>query len=257
MYGGMGLIDPSTKADALMIRSFLRYHIKNNLTWLNLEKIENPPNSNTQFISIPHVKRFLSVAPYIPKNLLNERTTTKEIYDHLVREKQKSPKVVLENQNNRNWKNVWRNINLRLLDSYEKSLIYKLIHNGFISKTYLQKIGLASSNLCDKCSKVDYGLLHKLECDETSKQMSNFIISSACTLTNIPLVKEQLWKLDFNFGRKHDQLLIKIIAYSIKYLYWSNELNFPDFKDYFLNEIKNLIISNDSMNIFVNNINLL
>lgn len=234
--GGLGLIDPWFKSNALLIKNVVVSIRKREIRCVDLEAVGNPPYSGSGLSCTPHIKRFLVEAAYIPKSYLEEECiSVKHLYNSLLRQNKEIASVIRKNvgESDINWSCVFENINNKVFDNEQKSLLYLLTHNAYPFRSNLQQRFRADSEVCDRCKRGTDNLKHRFLCFDQTRLSSVFLITSVKYLTNLDLSLAQLLNFSFSVRDKVVNGMVLCVIYRAILFILSNENNpnfFADFK---------------------------
>lgn len=154
--GGLGLHSPDLKTKALLVNRYIKTRAV-------------LPSTDQYLHQIPaeliHLRTIKSVMDRLPQRILDSPEAV-TIYQHLL---DQLPAVKITEQANRNWKQVWENINNKRLTSDEKSTYFLLVHGKIPHNDMLFHQERRSDPDCGFCSERET-LEHKFTlCQEVNQ----------------------------------------------------------------------------------------
>lgn len=105
--GGLGLIAPNLKSNALLLNRFLRLESESPFLHNLTNQIDNPPNIKDVPLNSPFLKTVYLELPYIPENI-RQNSTANALYNHYIARlptphiEQKYPQCT--------WQRIWKNV---------------------------------------------------------------------------------------------------------------------------------------------------
>lgn len=147
--GGLRLVDPEAKAKALFLKNiFYNYDEDGNI-------VEEKYLIDCNFIHklTRNAREWLQEGLILKNNFTLK--TTKLLYAFFIDKHGHKPKI--ESKMNRNWENIWENINSRFINFQDRARMYALVNDIIPNKEKLQAYGIGHviSTCCEKCNLPD------------------------------------------------------------------------------------------------------
>lgn len=153
--GGLNLHIPAIKCKALLIN---RHLSTTHSTPFTAAFLNNPANIEQIPSYCPCIKLICDEMIQLPNNLL-QNLSSKAICEQII---QNMPDPPFAEDENINWKRIWKNISNKYLISEEKSLYYLLVHRKIPCREIMHRIGRTDSPLCVNCNTgVNETIIHK------------------------------------------------------------------------------------------------
>lgn len=242
--GGLALIDVWHKANALLINNVVRAIKAGIISDIQVEDVCNPPCPYTYPHHSPHVRRFLMEAAYIPGDVLSgSKASSKLIYMKSLEQMKHTPNIITRLvSENINWPSVFANINEKILNHEQKSLLYRVVHDAYPFNGKLFVMGKADSGACDNCKIDNDTLLHRFECYDYAKRASLYIVKVIQSYTGKVVSMKDLLRFNFRFAKPcQNQIVTYFVAVSVEYvLGMAISANTADFKKYSVTSCRKL-----------------
>ncbi|KAG5876459.1 hypothetical protein JTB14_032692 [Gonioctena quinquepunctata] len=175
--GGLNIQDPWYKANALLMRRIMVDSQNGLVEHFRHIDVVNPPYPFTYPHQFPHLRRFISEAAYIDRDIiLNPDVNTRSIYERMVGQNRTKSSVERKSTIQKNWELIFRNINDPILSHTQKSKIYLLIHSVFPFNKNLFKIGKSLTDLCAICNANVETLKHKFICNHQARAITAYLL---------------------------------------------------------------------------------
>ena len=215
--GGMGAIDAETKCKALLIKTTLKYlfgeeketetMILEYFIGMSLPKFTKPrPGSHAE-------KPPLFFAPVIRdfKKILKEKsdfdpskTSSKQIYLILIKEKITRPKILKLNHNNQLFYECFKALNTKALTPSTKEFNFMRIHNITPTRYSLHKCQQCPDNKCKWCDEIE-DAIHVIKCPASTPSV-NWLLAQIRKMS--PLLKLTIEDIHFlNLPNKNNNFI--------------------------------------------------
>lgn len=222
--GGLKLQLPGQKCKALLINRHL-----NELpftpfyrSFFNL--VQNPPDLQTIPSNCPCLKTIVQESSYLPE-AIKANPTSRTIHTQLVLLADQ-PKVMNENPN-RDWKRIWRNIADHRLNCTERGLYYMLVNDKIPHQALMFRMQRVNSPACAICN-VPEDLKHKLStCSRVLRAWGVLQTKLRVIVTNRNFAFDDLKYPELKIVNRYDRLLIlkTFIQYVIFITHDNNHIN--------------------------------
>jgi Reverse transcriptase (RNA-dependent DNA polymerase)/zinc-binding in reverse transcriptase len=174
--GGLALIAPEPKANALFLSNFLKHSAPNPFV-SQFMNISNPPHIHSM-PQIPYLKNALLQLSYIPADEI-QNPTPKSLYSFFT---SRFPNVV-PGRIQRNWTAIWKNILNKKLPSKTRSMWYIFLNDKLLLRSTLFNQGRVTSPDCPHCPGIIESTEHKYMRCVQSRHLWAYLLNHITNVT--------------------------------------------------------------------------
>ena len=231
--GGIGVIDMNIKAKAIFFSTFYKC-IKNKITGYELliyyckmrssYLIETENINDIAILSTPYYNEVIITLRKVIKMENYPEVKAKHIYWYLINSEGYAPKVV-ENYPLFDWDRIWENVNNKLIDTYDREILYKYVHEVLATRDRLYMMNISTNRECGYCKEPESVMHIMYFCKYNMNVLSWFskLLMDLCNIKTKSILK--ILKLEFEAYSSRDRnTAIMLITNYITGIWYSYKL---------------------------------
>ena len=217
--GGCGIVNIHCKSKAILFNTFYKnyvnesYGLKLLMYFCQIRASyllsENRMEEAT-IMPTPYYMEAIDILRRVIKMETFPTVRSSNIYKYLL--KQNDAKANVEsNYPLFNWKNIWKYINSKFVEPYDREILYKYVHEVLVTKDKLNMMNITDDKLCVNCGEEE-NLMHLFYFCQLGKNVRLWMVNlmkTICKLKTNNMLR--IFKLDFVAGSSKDRNTVIIL----------------------------------------------
>ena len=217
--GGCGIVNIHCKSKAILFNTFYKnyfnesYGLKLLMYFCQIRASyllsENRMEEAT-IMPTPYYMEAIDILRRVIKMETFPTVRSSNIYKYLL--KQNDAKANVEsNYPLFNWKNIWKYINSKFVEPYDREILYKYVHEVLVTNYKLNMMNITDDKLCVNCGEEE-NLMHLFYFCQLGKNVRLWMVNlmkTVCKLKTTNMLR--IFKLDFVAGSSKDRNTVIIL----------------------------------------------